>query len=362
MDATKPPFTCTYAPAIAELLAQLGCSLAISTYQAGKVLLISSDGERLTQLPRTFDTPMGMAYDAPRLAVACKHEVTLLVDDPRLGQAYPRKPNHYDAFFLPRSAHFCGQLNIHDIAFLPNGNILGVNTLFSCLFELDAQFSFRPVWCPPFISTLAPEDRCHLNGMAMQDGMPKFLTALGQTDTPGGWRPEKTTGGILLDIETGETPLRNLPMPHSPRLWDGQLYLLLSATGELVRANPAQGTYEVITRIPSFVRGMARHGDYLFIGCSTLRKTHTFGDLPLAKDPNVFCGLAIVHLPTGALIGTLRYVNSCEEIYDIQVLPGLRRPGILGTESPHYKAALSLPQATYWGQGVLPANTTAPAP
>lgn len=354
MDATKPPFSCTCTPAVAELLAQLGCSIALSTYQAGKVLLVSSDGERLTQLPRTFDTPMGLAYDAPHLAVACKHEITRLVNDPRLGWAYPRNPQVYDAFFVPRSAHYCGQLNIHDIAFTAEGNILGVNTLFSCLFQLDAEHSFRPLWQPPFISTLAPEDRCHLNGMAMHDGYPKYVTALGTTDTPGGWRPEKTTDGVLMDVATNEILLRDLAMPHSPRIFDGDLYLLLSATGELVKADPARGTYDVITRIPAFVRGMSRLGDYLFIGCSMLRKTHTFGDLPLAKDPKVFCGMAIVHLPTGAYIGNLHYINSCEEIYDVQVLPSIRRPGILGTESPHYKEALSLPDTTYWGQGMFP--------
>lgn len=317
-------------------------------------MLVSSDGERLVQLPRTFDTPMGLAYDAPHLAVACKHEVTLLVNDPRLGWAYPRKPGHYDAFFVPRSAQYCGQLNIHDIAFAPSGTIIGVNTLFSCLFTLDTQFSFKPLWQPPFISVLAPEDRCHLNGMVMLDGKPKYVTALGAADTPGGWRPEKTSGGVLIDVETNEILLRGLAMPHSPRIWDGQLYLLLSATGELVRADLDSGTYTVITRIPSFVRGMSRLGDYVFIGCSMLRKTHSFGDLPLAKDPNVFCGMAVVHLPTGALVGTLRYINSCEEIYDVQVLPDIKRPGILGTEAPHYKEALSLPETTYWGGGMYP--------
>jgi len=348
MDASKPPFSCTFTPALAELIAQLGCSLALSTYQAGKVLLLSSDGERLTQLPRTFDTPMGLAYDAPHLAVACKHEVTMLVNDPRLGWTYPRKPQHYDSFFVPRSSHYCGQLNIHDIAFVPGG-MVGVNTLFSCLFTLDEQFSFNPVWHPPFITQLAPEDRCHLNGMAILDGRPKYVTALGDTDTPGGWRPQKTSGGVLLDVDSGETLLRGLPMPHSPRIWDGQLYLLLSATGELVRAELDRGTYQVISRIPSFVRGMCRLGEYVFIGCSRLRKTHTFGDLALAGDPNVFCGMAAVHLPTGALVGTVQYVNSCEEIYDVQVLPGLTRPGILGTDAPYYREALSLSKATYWG-------------
>lgn len=358
MDASKPPFSCTYTPALAELLGQLGCSLALSTYQAGKVLLVSSDGERLTQLPRSFDTPMGLAYAAPQLAVACKHGVELLANDPRLGWTYPRKARHYDSFFLPRSSHYCGQLNLHDLGFTLRGNIVGVNTLFSCLFELDAQYSFRPLWKPQFISALAPEDRCHLNGMAMVEGCPAYVTALGTSDTAGGWRAEKTGGGVLIDVASNAIVLGGLAMPHSPRVWDAALYLLLSATGELVRVDVADGSYTVITRIPAFVRGLARFGDYLFIGCSRLRSTHTFGDLPLAKDAKVFCGMAVVHLPTGALMGELRYVNSCEEIYDVQVLPGLLRPGILSTEAPHYQDALSLPETTYWGGGAFPEGKT----
>lgn len=354
MDATLPPFSCTYTPAMAELLGQLGCSLALTTYQAGKVLLVSSDGEKLTQLPRTFDTPMGLAFDGTRLAVACKNEVTLLVNDARLGWAYPRKPQHYDAFFVPRSSHYCGQLNIHDIAFTPGGNVVGVNTLFSCLFELDSAYSFHPVWQPPFIAALAPEDRCHLNGMAMLEGQPKYVTAQGTGDTAQSWRPDKLIGGVVVDVDSNEIVLGGLAMPHSPRIWSGDLYLLLSATGELVKADPLRGSCEVITRIPAFIRGMASIGDYIFVGCSRLRKTHTFGDLPLAQNPDVFCGVVAIHRPTGAIVGEIRYINSCEEIYDIQILPKMNRPGILGTTAQHHHAALSLRDTTYWGE--LPSN------
>ena len=53
-----------------------------------------------------------------------------------------------------------------------------MNTLFSCLAGLDSRYSFVPRWRPPFISALAAEDRCHLNGLAMVDGdAPAFLVA-----------------------------------------------------------------------------------------------------------------------------------------------------------------------------------------
>jgi uncharacterized protein (TIGR03032 family) len=349
--AVKPtqPFACSHTPDLPELIAELGCSLAISTYQAGKLILISSDGERLIQLPRTFDTPMGLALDESRLAVATKNEIILLANDLRMAASYPKQPGRYDALFIPRSVHFCGQLMVHDMVWTEQG-LLGVNTLFSCLFRLDPDFSFAPMWTPPFISELAPEDRCHLNGLAVVDGAARYATALGYTDTAGGWREHKERGGILLDIESGEAILRELPMPHSPRVYDGDLYVLLSATGEVVKVDVERGEFDVVHRIDGFVRGMARIGDYLFVTSSRLRKSHTFGDLPLAQEGCAFCGITVLHLPTGAKVGELRYVRSCEEIYDIQVLPGLRRPGILGLADSTHRRALSLPDQTFWGQ------------
>jgi uncharacterized protein (TIGR03032 family) len=345
---TLPPFSCTHTPEFPQLLAELECSLLVSTYQAGKIILIGSDGEQLSQLPRTFDTPMGTAFDGRRLAVATRHEVVQLVNEPRLAGSYPSKPDFYDTLFVPRSSHYCGQLNIHDMAWCQDG-LVGVNTLFSCLFRLDEFYSFAPLWRPPFISALVSEDRCHLNGMAVVDGQPRYVTALGHSDTHQGWRDNKLEGGILMDVESGEVLLQALPMPHSPRVYDGRLYVLLSALGQLVVVDLAKGTFEVVNQVNGFVRGMARQGDFLFVGSSRLRHKHIFGDLPLAQGETL-CGVVAIHLPTGALVGKLEFLNSCEEIYDVQVLPGWRRPGILGTSQPMYQRALSTPEETFWGE------------
>jgi uncharacterized protein (TIGR03032 family) len=343
------PFSCHHTPELPELIAELGCSLVVSTYQAGKLIMISSDGERLVQLPRTFDTPMGLAVDESRLAVATKSEIVLLANDSRLAAAYPKQPGRYDALFVPRSTHFCGQLMVHDMVWTTQG-LLAVNTLFSCLFRLDPEFSFVPVWKPPFISQLAPEDRCHLNGLAVVDGVARYVTALGESDSAGGWRNTKERGGVLIDVASGETILSGLPMPHSPRVYDDDLYILLSATGEIAVVDVEHGQLEVVHRVEGFVRGMSRIGDYLFVASSRLRKSHTFGDLRLAQENGSFCGITVLHLPTGAQVGELRFVRSCEEIYDVQILTGLRRPGILGLADSTHRGALSLPEQTFWGQ------------
>lgn len=349
MAESFPPFSCTHTTEVPDILGRLGCTLALSTYQAGKVILLSAKGEGLVQLSRTFQKPMGMAVQDQKMAIALQNEVLLLVNDARLGKFYPRKPDQYDGFFVPRAVYYSGELNLHDLAFGAEG-LWAVNTRFSCLSLIDDRFSFQPRWRPPFISDLTPDDRCHLNGLAMDGGEPVYVTGLGETDTGGGWRENRLAGGFLMHVKSREMIARNLSMPHSPRIYDGNLFFLNSAAGELMRVDPASGVCEVVNRLPGFARGMARCGDYLFVGLSKIRAKHMFSDMPVAKEGQNFAGIILVHLPSGRLAGSIRYLSACEEIYDIQVLPGLQRPGILNHTTPTHQMALSLPEMTFWAE------------
>lgn len=348
--AQKPaaPFTCTFSPNIPELLWQLEISLAISTYQAGKLVLISAlNQEELVQLPRTFQKPMGIAVQGDQMAVATQDEVILLKNVADLAQTYPKQPKTYDGIYIPRVTFNVGFLDLHDLDFGQKG-LWAVNTQFSCLCQINAQHSFNPVWKPPFISKISPGDRCHLNGMALLNGLPKYVSALGQTDSPEGWRENKVKGGILMDVESHEVILQALAMPHSPRLIGEGLYMLLSATGEIIKVNPEAGSYEVVNRLKGFVRGMAFYRDYLFVGLSKLRmNSSSFRDLPIAKE-SVMAGIAIIHLPSASVVGQIRYESSVEEIYDVQVIPGCRRPGILNTAKMEHKMAIVSPAGNFW--------------
>jgi uncharacterized protein (TIGR03032 family) len=343
------PFTCTFSPNVPELLLQLRCSIAITTYQAGKVVFISPRDENyLVQLPRTFEKAMGLALHGNRMAVACKSEVVVLSNSPELASFYPKQPQTYDALFMPRAAYYTGMVDIHDIDWAADGTLYAVNTSFSCIARVDDQFSFTPVWKPPFISRMVSEDRCHLNGMAMDQGRPRYATAFSQTDTPHGWRDTVTKTGVVFDLGSSEVVAHGVPMPHSPRVFDGRLYVLLSATGEVVEVDPASGAWNTIIRLDGFVRGLARHGDYLFVGLSKLRKnSSTFAHLEIA-DKAKKAGIAIIHLPTGTLVGQIHYEASVDEIYDVQVLPNTVRPGILNNSRPEYKLGLDIPGATFW--------------
>ena len=348
MSVTLPPFSCTHSPNLPELLWELKFTIAITTYQAGKVVFFSATGpEGLIQLPRNFEKAMGMAFDNGRMAIATKNEVVVLANSTALAPNYGLQPNTYDGLFIPRATYYSGEIDLHDMAWGKEG-LIAVNTRFSCLSRIDDEFSFKPIWKPYFISDLVPHDRCHMNGMVMVDGKPKYITALGVTDSPKGWRPGVETGGILMDVESNQIITNNLPMPHSPRIYNGKLYVLLSATGELACVDLNSGKYEVITKFNGFVRGMAKHGDFLFIGLSKLRQnSSTFRDLPIAKKA-LQCGISVVHLPTGNEIGFLKYENSVEELYDIQILPGMRKPAILNTETEEHRRALVTPTDGFW--------------
>ena len=364
-----PPFACRHSPDLAELLQRLKISVAITTYQGGKILLISpKDRDTIGQLPRNFDTPMGMALKGDKLAVALKNEVLVLANDDRLCKDYPNKPEHYDAMFMPRGSYFTGQVAMHDLGWGNEGELYGVNTNFSCLVKMTHDHSFQPIWQPKFISELTPEDRCHLNGMAMYEGKPTYVTALGECDEPKAWSAGRATGGILMEVESGEIITRGLGMPHSPRIHQDRLFVLESANGEVCEIDRKTGKRTVIQKYPGFVRGLSCYGDYLFVGMSKLRSRGSIGGmdpLPIQQTGQPLqAGFKVIHIPTGGTMGELIYAATCEEIYEIQVLPGMQTPNVINHYKDLHQKALSLPDKTYWAQSPeeLAPETTEEAP
>jgi uncharacterized protein (TIGR03032 family) len=206
-----------------------------------------------------------------------------------------------------------------------------VNTAFSCLCTLDGEHSFVPRWRPPFVTTLAPEDRCHLNGIALVDGKPHYATALSETDTPQGWRPHKVTSGCLINVPSGETVARGFAMPHSPRVDQGRVWMLHSGAGRLVVVDPATSKVDTVTELPGYTRGLALCGPLAFVGLSKIRETSTFGGMPIAaRRGQLKCGVGVVELSSGRLVGHLEFLTGVEEIFDVQVLPGIRCPVLSG--------------------------------
>jgi uncharacterized protein (TIGR03032 family) len=323
--ASAPPaasagveFHYTQTEAFVELLHRLGASLLVSTYQANKLLAIRASGGGLSTLVRTFDKPMGLAVDGGRLALGTRKEVWLLRNAPDIAPRVEPAGQH-DACFLPRSSHVTGDIGIHEIAWA--GELWIVSTRFSCLATLSADYSFVPRWRPSFISALAAEDRCHLNGLAILENQPRFVTALGTTDLRDGWRADKPHGGCLMDVGSGEIICRGLSMPHSPRFHDGRLLVLESGTGSLLLVDQAGGQRETVTRLPGFTRGLALCGPYAFVGLSKIRETSAMDGVPLAeRREELKCGVAVVDLRSGLLIAFLEFQTAVEEIFDVTTL------------------------------------------
>ncbi len=350
---TLAPFSCRYTPQIPELLLRLEATIVLSTYQAGKLVFLSpKDENSLVQLPRSFEKPMGIAEDTEkdRLALACKDEVIVFANSKELAIHYPKAPRQYDALYMPRLTYHTGPLDIHDLSFGAGGGLYAVNTLFSCIIRIDENYNFTPYWKPWFVDELVSEDRCHLNGMAMVNGKPKFATAFNRGNHFQSWRENITQTGVVFDMENDAVVAEGLPMPHSPRWFYNDLFVLLSATGELVKIDLQTGKYDVVVKLDGFVRGMALFKDYLFIGLSKLRKnSSTFGKLPFAEKANR-AGVVVVHLPTGSIAGKIDYLTSLDEIYDVHILAGKIRPNILNTMTHDYKTGLMIPGATFWAK------------
>jgi uncharacterized protein (TIGR03032 family) len=340
---------CEATPGFLNWLAQAAGAVAVSTYQAGKVALIGWDGRQVTLLMRHFDKPLGLTASAGRLALATRHDVTLFADAPLLAHDFLEdEPGRYDSLYLPRATYHTGDLNTHDVAILGDEIWLAA-TRFSCLAKLTYDFSFLPVWKPSFVTDLVPEDRCHLNGFAVRDGRPRYVTALGTTNTLGAWREQKATGGALIDVDSDEIVLAGLSMPHSPRWHEGRLWILNSGAGELLTVDPQSGRSDVVCRLSGYLRGLCLCGSYALVGLSKIRERHIFGGLPVQERcKNLLCGVAVVDLRSGAETGFFEFTVGCEELYDVQFLPGVRRPMIVNRERPEAHQAMTNPDSSYW--------------
>ena len=322
-------FHYTQTDSFVALLAELVASLLITTYQANKLLVARAAEGGLSMLVRTFERPMGLAVDARRLTLGTRSQIWFLRNAPDIAPRVEPAGRH-DACFVPRSCHVTGDIGVHEMAWAGE-ELWVVNTRFSCLCSLHGDYSFVPRWRPPFITALAAEDRCHLNGLAIVDGRPKYATALGETDTAGGWRANKPQGGCLMDVSSGEVIARGLSMPHSPRRHDGLLWLLESGTGRLVLVDPADGRLQTVAEVPGFARGLALVGSYAFIGLSKIRKTSAMDGVPLAeRRDELKCGVAAVDTRSGRVVALLEFQTAVEEIFDVQILPGFRFPEVVG--------------------------------
>jgi len=347
--ATEEKFALTSSRHFPDWLARAGASLAFTTYQAGKLFLIGlKAGGRLAVFERTFARCMGLGVssDARSLMLATQYQLL------RFDNVVPKEGAHgeHDAVFSPHVAWITGDVDAHDVAIAADGRPVFVNTLFSCVATVSEGASFKPLWRPPFISKLAPEDRCHLNGLALGDGRPRYVTLVANSDVADGWRDRRADGGMLMDVATGDPLLRGLSMPHSPRLHEGRVWLLNSGAGELGFLDRDAKKFVPVAFCPGYARGLAFAGPYAVVGLSLARENRTFQGLPLdgalaARGAEPRCGLLVIDTRSGDTVEWLRIEGVVRELFDVAVLPGVRNPAAIGFVSDEIQGVISIDES-----------------
>jgi uncharacterized protein (TIGR03032 family) len=380
-----PPLRSVHTSNFPEILAQAPASLLVTTYQAGKLVVLRNDAGVLNTHFRNFAKPMGLAVSGAKLAIGTNIEIEeyhnvpavcprldakATLEDPSgslppegwageggdagasgseqttalrpvatgdraqllpppHGEGHGKTLLKHDACYLPRRSHTTGDVQIHEMAWVGD-ELWFVNTAFSCLATRSDVNSFEPRWRPKFIDKLLPGDCCHLNGLAMRDGRIRYVTALGETSEPGGWRENKRNGGVLIDVDSKETIASGLSMPHSPRWYRNQLWLLESGDGSIGTVDLNTGKYHAIAQLPGFTRGLAFLGPLAFIGLSQVRESAVFSGIPLEERARErTCGVWVVHIDTGSTVAFVRFEDAVQEIFAVDALLGVRFPDLI---------------------------------
>lgn len=360
-------------PDFSAWLQQEQISLAVTTYQSNRLFFVGGKPEgKLAAHQRFFDKPMGMYVTDNRLYLSTRYQLWQFQNVLGEGELYK---NTYDRLYFPHTGHITGELNIHDVVAinpcLPRANspvvaptgekqIIVVNTLFSCLATLDQEHSFKPLWKPPFISKLVAEDRCHLNGLALVDNQPRYVTCVGTCDQASNWREKRDSGGVVIDITNNEIISAGLSMPHSPRFYQDKLWVLNSGSGQFGFCDLQTGQFQPICFCPGFVRGLAFYRNYAIIGLSKVRDGRLAG-LQLQNyltESDTLCALMVADINTGHVLHWLKFDDQVTEIYDVVVLPKTKRAAILNTDSEEIQRIVTFPN----GAGLVTTKPAAPLP
>lgn len=332
---------------LARFVCGLDLSLFVSTYTAGRIFAIGHDGYgTLRVLPVHMPRPMGVAFHGSRMAVATLRDIQVFFAHEEAGRNLPFSFQQFQTFYTPRISYYTGPLDIHDL-YLTSKGMLAVATKFSCLATFTSETSFKPIWTPKFITELRPEDRCHLNGLAMDGEVPAYVTMLGTGDRAGSWREKITTGGQIVRVADHEVLAAGLGMPHNPRLVGKRLYFLESAKGHLAYLDLETGQKHVVAELGRFVRGLVLVGQTAVVAYSKLRATSsTFAKLQGVVRGDT-SGILGVDLLTGTELFNAEFLEGVDEVYDVQARPG-GSVGIMGASDAAKYELITIKGSSFW--------------
>ncbi len=334
----------TFSGGLKSFLETNAISLAFTSYQSGNLYLIGpGNDDKLAMHQAAYPQAMGVVGDGNRLYLASHSQIVRLENVLGPGQT---ANNKHDKVYVPRNFQTTGAVDLHEVGVCANGKVVFINTRYSCLCEFSLTHSFRPIWKPNFISKLAPEDRCHLNGLGMREGKPRYATAVCRSDIVDGWRDRRDDGGIVMDIVTNQILGEGLSMPHSPRWHDGKVWVINSGTGEIGWINEQSRRFVPFAFCPGFIRGLAFVGDHAVVTLSKPRYQR-FDGLQLAdrleeKDADPWCGVQIISLRDGSVAQWIRFDGAIQELFDVCVLPGVKDAITLGPQSTEIQSFITV--------------------
>lgn len=336
------PFHLTFSPGFIPWLVRANAALLLTTYQAGKVVLIGPNHGKLTVSERNFGRAMAMVPVEDGLMLSTEYAVWRFQNGLRPGRVY----DGWDTILLPRSCHVTGAVDTHDIAVDARGRLLAVITGYNCIAQLEEKGCFSPLWKPPFVLETAGEDRCHLNGFCLQNGELAYATIIGETNVRDGWREHRSGGGIVMDVRTNKVVCSGLSMPHTPRLYRGRLWVLEAGRGWFGWVDIETGEFHRMTWCPGFVRGLRFHGDFALVGLSKPRDK-TFKGLPLdaeleQRGVEPECGIYVIRLSDGEIVHKVAITGSVAEIYDVMAYPDTQCPMMVGLEAKEVRQLVDI--------------------
>lgn len=361
-------FSSQHTSNLPRILKALNLSLAVTSYQCSRLITIrTQDGEHLDTRFTEFSQPMGICADEDRFTIGTANEVIDFRRSDALLEAIKSgamdntdglskkvlekqqseleklleqrdkelvRVKRADALYLQRGTITTGMINIHDIAWGDEG-LWVVNSAFSCLSTLSPMHSFIARWKPEFISELGPEDRCHLNGMAMLDGRPRYVTTFNMENNRDSWSDGRIDYGTLIDIDTNELLVEGMILPHSPKCHDGFVYVCESGFGHVWKVDPKTKEKTLVVSLPGFTRGLYFYDQLMFVGTSRLRKRNNKNPIPLRDlHEETQAGIWVINLATNQQIGHITFDGDIDQIYDVAILPNSTMPEFITKDNP----------------------------
>jgi uncharacterized protein (TIGR03032 family) len=324
-------------------LADRRLALALSTGATGRLVLVGTAGDgKLSVFLRGFDAARGLYASGQALLMATAFQIWRFENTVAPG----RDASGYDKLYVPRLAHTTGEVDAADVAFAADGTILFANTLFSCVAAASAEYSFTPLWRPPFITRLLPEDRCHLTGFALEEGLLRYVAMASASDTPAGWVRDVAAGGLVIDATSDAVVARGLALPVAPRLGGGRLWLDEAASGLFGFIHLDSGAFEEVAFCPGWLSGLAFVDGYALVATSVSRGGRGMGGLPLEHNLETYraraqTALCVIDLARGEVAHWLRF-DGLGEIRDLAVLIDTVRPAALGLTGEDIRRVLSI--------------------